>query len=84
MVQRCAGINVSKRDGAVCVRVEGAESRRTSSQVTTWSSSMPAILRLRDKLVQIRSLHNDAGCGSSLVCASASSSTWWMWVSARA
>jgi hypothetical protein len=52
VVQRCAGIDVSKRDGKVCVRLQGRGSRRTSSVVTTWSSSMPSILRLRDKLVQ--------------------------------
>ncbi|HEY5788782.1 MAG TPA: IS110 family transposase [Microlunatus sp.] len=49
--QRCAGIDVSKRDGKVCVRVQGKGSTGTSVRVTTWSSSMPSILRLRDKLV---------------------------------
>ena len=49
--QRCAGIDVSKRDGKVCVRVQGRGSTKTSSRVTTWSSSMPSILQLREKLV---------------------------------
>ena len=49
--QRCAGIDVSKRDGKVCVRVQGRGSTRTSVRVTTWSSSMPSILQLREKLV---------------------------------
>lgn len=49
--QRCAGIDVSKRDGKVCVRVQGRGSTAKSSRVTTRSSSMPSILQLRDKLV---------------------------------
>jgi len=52
--QRCAGIDVSKRDGKVCVRVQGRGSMKTSSRVTTWSASMPSILQLREKLVADR------------------------------
>ena len=49
--QRCAGIDVSKREGKVCVQVQGRGLTRTSVRVTTWSSSMPSILQLREKLV---------------------------------
>lgn len=52
--QRCAGIDVSKRDVKVCVRVQGRGSARTTSQVTTWSSVMPQILKLREQLVADR------------------------------
>ncbi|WP_344812503.1 IS110 family transposase [Microlunatus aurantiacus] len=48
--QRCAGIDVSKRDAKVCVRVQGRGTRRTSVTVRTWSSSMPQILRLAEEL----------------------------------
>ncbi len=47
----CAGIDVSKRDAKVCVRVQGRGSARTTTTVTTWSLVMPQILRLRDQLV---------------------------------
>ena len=49
--RRCAGIDVSKRDAKVCVRVQGQESAATSVKVTRWSSSMPQILKLRAMLV---------------------------------
>lgn len=49
--QRCAGIDVSKKDAKVCVRVQGRGSRSTAARVTTWSSVMPEIIRLRDELV---------------------------------
>ena len=53
-----AGIDVSKRDAKVCVRVQGqvrgGKPQQTSATVTTWSSSMPQILRLRDQLVAAR------------------------------
>jgi len=45
--QRCAGIDVSKRDAEVCVRVQGRGSARTTARVSTWSSVMPQILKLR-------------------------------------
>jgi transposase len=47
---RCAGIDVSKRDAKVCVRVQGGEGRRTSSTVTTWGAMTNQILALRDHL----------------------------------
>jgi transposase len=50
--QRCAGIDVGKRAAKVCVRVQGRGSQKTSTTVTTWSSTMPQILKLRAKLVR--------------------------------
>lgn len=49
--RRCAGIDVSKRDAKVCVRVQGGGSVRTTTRVSTWSSMMPQILRLPEQLV---------------------------------
>lgn len=49
--QRCAGIDVSKRDAKVCVRVQGRGSVKTASKVSTWSATMPQILKLREELV---------------------------------
>ncbi len=47
----CAGIDVSKRDAKVCVRVQGRGSAKTTTMVTTWSSTMPQILKLQEQLV---------------------------------
>src|SRR6478609_900521 len=47
---RCAGIDVSKRDAKVCVRIQGVGGRRTSSTVTTWGAMTNQILALRDHL----------------------------------
>ena len=47
---RCAGIDVSKRDAKVCIRVQGGNGRKTSSTVTTWGSMTNQILALRDHL----------------------------------
>lgn len=49
--QRCAGIDVGKRTAKVCVRVQGRGRQKTSTTVTSWSSTMPQILKLRAKLV---------------------------------
>jgi transposase len=49
--ERCVGIDVSKRDVKVCLRVQGAGSRKTSAQVKTWSSSLPQLVKLRAELV---------------------------------
>ena len=51
---RCAGIDVSKKDAKVCVRVQGASRRATSSTVTTWTSMTGSILALRDHLIAER------------------------------
>jgi transposase len=45
---RCAGMDVSKKDAKVCVRVAGR--RKTVETVTTWSSMTGPILALREHL----------------------------------
>src|SRR5450755_1111087 len=47
---RCAGLDISKKDAKVCVRVAGAGRRRTAETVTTWSSMTRQILALREHL----------------------------------
>lgn len=47
---RCAGLDISKRDAKVCVRVAGAGRARPVETVTTWSSMTSQILALRDHL----------------------------------
>lgn len=47
---RCAGLDVSKKDAKVCVRVAGAGRRKTIETVTTWSSMTGQILALREHL----------------------------------
>ena len=47
---RCAGLDVSKRDAKVCVRIAGAGRRAATSTVTTWTSMTNQILALRDHL----------------------------------
>jgi transposase len=48
---RCAGIDVSKRDAKVCVRVQGDGRRPTESSVTSWGATTRQVLALRDYLV---------------------------------
>ena len=48
------GLDISKRDAKVCVRVAGAERRKTVETVTTWDSMTSQILALRDHLVAER------------------------------
>jgi len=38
MHARCAGLDISKKDAKVCVRVAGAGRRKAVETVTTWSS----------------------------------------------
>jgi hypothetical protein len=40
---RCAGLDMSKRDAKVCVRIAGAGRRKTVETVTTWGSMMLAV-----------------------------------------
>ena len=47
---RCAGVDVSKRDAKVCVRVAGAGRAKAKSTVTTWGSVTNQVLALRDHL----------------------------------
>jgi transposase len=49
---RCAGIDISKRDAKVCVRIQGRGSRRTSATVTTWGAMTGQILALREHLAE--------------------------------
>ena len=51
---RCAGLDISKKDAKVCVRVAGAGRRKTTETVTTWGSMTNQILALRDHLVAER------------------------------
>src|SRR5271163_215693 len=51
---RCAGLDISKRDAKVCVRVAGAGRRKTVETVTTWGSVTSQILALRDHLIAER------------------------------
>ena len=48
---RCAGMDVSKRDAKVCVRIAGRGHRKTVETVRTWASTTNAILQLREHLV---------------------------------
>jgi hypothetical protein len=48
---RCAGVDVSKRDAKVCVRVPGTGRSKATSTVTTWGSVTNQILALRDHLI---------------------------------
>ena len=47
---RCAGMDVSKKDVKVCVRL-ASPGRKTVQNTTTWSSMSGDILRLRDHLI---------------------------------
>ena len=51
---RCAGLDISKKDAKVCVRVAGAGRRKTVETVTTWGSMTSQILALRDHLIAER------------------------------
>jgi hypothetical protein len=48
---RCAGLDISKKDATVCVRVAGAGRGQTIETVTTWSSMTNQVLALRDHLI---------------------------------
>lgn len=49
---RCAGIDVSKRDAKVCVRLAREGRAGARSTVTTWSSMTGQILALREHLIE--------------------------------
>ncbi|MCZ9880699.1 IS110 family RNA-guided transposase [Arthrobacter sp. B2a2-09] len=51
---RCAGVDVSKKDAKVCVRVQGRGTRSTTSTVTTWASMTGQILDLKEHLLNER------------------------------
>src|SRR5215213_7144070 len=48
---RCVGMDVSKRDAKVCVRIAGRGRRKTVETVRTWVSTTNAILALREHLI---------------------------------
>lgn len=47
---RCAGLDISKRDAKVCVRIAGKGGSRAAEVVTTWQSVTSQILLLREHL----------------------------------
>ncbi len=51
---RCAGLDISKKDAKVCVRVAGVGRRKTVETVTTWSSMTNQVLALREHLAAER------------------------------
>ena len=51
---RCAGLDISKRDAKVCVRIAGTGRGKTTETVTTWGSMTNQILALREHLVAAR------------------------------
>ena len=48
---RCAGLDVSKRDAKLCVRIAGAGRAGATSTVTTWGAVTSQVLALRDHLL---------------------------------
>ena len=48
---RCAGVDVSKKDAKVCIRIQGGGRRKTTSTVGTWSSMAGSVLELREYLI---------------------------------
>ena len=48
---RCAGLDVSKRDAKVCVRVAGSGRAAAKSTVTTWGAVTNQVLALREHLL---------------------------------
>lgn len=48
---RCAGLDLSKRDAKPCVRVVAPGKVRAKEEITTWSSMTAGILALRDHLI---------------------------------
>jgi transposase len=51
MHPRCAGVDVSKRDAKVCVRVASGTRAAARSTVTTWGSVTNQVLALREHLI---------------------------------
>ncbi|MET7520682.1 IS110 family transposase [Streptomyces sp. NPDC005480] len=66
--ERCAGMDISKKDAKVCVRTPGTKRRGTfTSEITTWGATTNAVLELRDHLV---------AAGVTLVVMEATSDYW--------
>jgi len=51
---RCAGLDISKKDAKVCVRIADEGRRKATETVTTWSSMTNQILALREHLIAQR------------------------------
>lgn len=51
---RCAGLDVSKKDAKVCVRIAGVGRGQTVETVTTWASTTNQVLALREHLIAER------------------------------
>ncbi len=51
---RCAGLDISKKDAKVCIRVAGGGRRGATETVTTWGSTTNRILALREHLTAER------------------------------
>ncbi len=51
MHPRCAGLDVSKRDAKLCVRVASGSRAAARSTVTTWGSMTNQVLALREHLI---------------------------------
>jgi transposase len=49
---RCAGMDISKKDAKVCVRIAGDARRKTQETVTTWGAMTNQILALREHLAE--------------------------------
>jgi transposase len=50
--ERCAGLDISKRDAKVCVRSPNPRRRATfTTETTTWASTTNAVLDLREHLI---------------------------------
>lgn len=52
--ERCAGLDLSKRDAKLCVRVVEPSKARAREEITTWSSMTADILALREHLIAER------------------------------
>lgn len=65
--ERAVGIDISKRDAKVCVRVPAKRKGQFTSTVTTWGSTTNEILRLRQFIV---------GTQASVVVMEATSDYW--------
>jgi transposase len=52
--ERAAGIDISKKDAKVCIRVAGKRAGTFTSTVTTWGSTAAEVLALRDFLLEAR------------------------------
>jgi transposase len=48
---RCAGVDISKRDAKVCVRIASSGRAKAKSTVTTWGAVTNQVLALRDYLI---------------------------------